>query len=165
MIKSIFMMTFNYINYIKILNLIVGTSIVLVSCKGKMTDDVIKKNVDSQLSLLQDSATISSVVNNGIVTLAGKCEGADCPTIIRNAVVDVEGVDSIINNIVMASPIDLTLRTSVLTVVARYEGIQADVVNGIVVLRGSIAKKRLKPLIDELSLLMPKRIDNQLAIK
>ena len=63
------------------------------------------------------------------------------------------------------SATDLTLRTSVQSIVTKYAGVQAEVASGEVVLRGTISRDLLEPLMTELKALNAKKIDNQLAIK
>ena len=100
-----------------------------------------------------------------MVIIYGSFDGSDCSTIIAKKIKQVQGTNSLQNNIVINTLSDLSLRTSIQSVIARYESVQADVVNGNLVLRGVILKQQLKPLIDSLSALKPKRIDNQVAVK
>jgi len=65
---------------------------------------------------------------------------------------------------VVISP-DNELRTSVNTVVSTYSGVQAEVKDGVVTLRGSIAKDRLQNLIMAIQELKPKKIENELVIQ
>jgi len=65
---------------------------------------------------------------------------------------------------VVISP-DNELRTSVNAVVSTYTGVQAEVKDGVVTLRGSIAKDRLQNLIMALQELKPKKIENELVIQ
>jgi hypothetical protein len=65
----------------------------------------------------------------------------------------------------VAAKTDLTLRTSVQTIISKYQGVQADVVAGVVILRGTIQRDQLQPLMNELSSLSAKKIDNELAVQ
>jgi len=60
---------------------------------------------------------------------------------------------------------DATLRSSVNDVMKAYNGIEADVKDGVVTLRGSIKQDDLQPLIMKVQELKPKKVENQLVIK
>ena len=60
---------------------------------------------------------------------------------------------------------DQTLRTSVDNVIKAYEGVQADIKDGVVTLRGSIKQDDLQSLIMKVQELKPKKVENQLVIK
>ena len=60
---------------------------------------------------------------------------------------------------------DATLRSSVNDVVKAYNGVEADVKDGVVTLRGNIRQADLQPLIMKVQELKPKKVDNQLVIK
>ncbi len=60
---------------------------------------------------------------------------------------------------------DTQLRTSVDALVREYNGVQAEVNDGVIVLRGSIKKDDLQKLVQKIQELRPKKVDNQLIIK
>jgi osmotically-inducible protein OsmY len=60
---------------------------------------------------------------------------------------------------------DATLRSSVNDVVKAYNGVEADVKDGVVTLRGNIKQDDLQPLIMKVQELKPKKVENQLVIK
>jgi len=60
---------------------------------------------------------------------------------------------------------DATLRTSVDNVLKSYDGVTADVKDGVVTLRGSIKQDDLQQLIMKVQELKPKKVENQLTIK
>ncbi len=60
---------------------------------------------------------------------------------------------------------DATLRSSVNDVVKAYDGVQADVKDGVVTLRGNIRQDELQTLIMKVQELKPKKVENQLVIK
>jgi hypothetical protein len=60
---------------------------------------------------------------------------------------------------------DETLRNSVNDVVKAYDGVQADVKDGVVTLRGNIKQTDLQTLIMKVQELKPKKVENQLVIK
>jgi hypothetical protein len=60
---------------------------------------------------------------------------------------------------------DETLRNNVGNVIKPYDGVSADVKDGVVTLRGSINQSDLQTLIMKVQELKPKKVDNQLVIK
>jgi len=60
---------------------------------------------------------------------------------------------------------DETLRNSVADVIKAYDGVQADVKDGVVTLRGNIKQDDLQSLIMKVQELKPKKVENQLVIK
>ena len=60
---------------------------------------------------------------------------------------------------------DATLRSSVNDLVKVYNGVEADVKDGVVTLRGSIKQDDLQALIMKVQELKPKKVENQLVIK
>lgn len=136
-----------------------------VACNDNPDDQDIQENVTKRLQENQNYKGVSAVVKDGIVTLSGKCEGDDCASEIEKNVKEVEGVQTVENNIQKDNKTDLTLRTSVQAIISKYEGVQADVAGGVVVLRGTIDRNQVQPLMNELEALHPEKIDNQLAVK
>ncbi len=60
---------------------------------------------------------------------------------------------------------DATLRTSVDNVLKSYDGVSADIKDGVVTLRGNIRQDDLQSLIMKVQELKPKKVENQLTIK
>src|SRR5688572_3817808 len=72
--------------------------------------------------------------------------------------------DKTTNTSVEINP-DATLRTSVDNVLKAYDGVTADVKDGVITLRGSIKQDDLQTLIMKVQELKPKKVENQLTIK
>lgn len=72
--------------------------------------------------------------------------------------------DTSTNTSVEINP-DATLRTSVDNVLRSYDGVSADVKDGVVTLRGNIKQDDLQSLIMKVQELKPKKVENQLTIK
>jgi osmotically-inducible protein OsmY len=137
----------------------------IVACSSKPNDEQIQENLNKQITENKEFSGISATVNNGVVTLTGICEGEDCATKAEEKVKETDGVQRVENNIQSNQGTDLTLRTSVQSIISKYEGVQADVTGGVVVLRGSINRNQVQALMNELAALQPKKLDNQLAVK
>jgi len=69
------------------------------------------------------------------------------------------------NNAPVVISTDETLRSSLKDVVKAYDGVEADVKDGVVTLRGNIRQEQLQPLIMKVQELKPKKVENQLVIK
>ena len=149
------------------------TCLLFAACKNNPSDEQIQKNVSDRLSPSANDnnnnrgfSKIQAITSQGVVTLTGECQGENCADSAATLVRNIEGVKNVVNNIQeIATETDFTLRTSVQSIISKYEGVQADVAAGIVVLRGEIQRAQLQPLMNELSALRPKKIDNQLAVK
>jgi hypothetical protein len=141
---------------------IVAVSTLVFSCGGPNDKDI-QENVTKRLQ--ENHRGINAEVADGVVTLTGTCEGENCAAQAEQQIAEVDGVKSVNNNIQANMGTDLTLRTSVQTIISKYQGVQADVAAGNVVLRGTISRDQIQPLMNELGALQPKKIDNQLAIQ
>lgn len=140
-------------------------SLQFISCNNKVSDEEITATINDSLQANENSKNITAAVHEGTVTLSGACSGENCNTDIEEKVKSIEGVESVENNITITqADTDYTLRTQVQTVISNYQGVQADVANGVIVLRGAISRSQLQPLMTELNALRPKQIDNQLAV-
>ena len=135
------------------------------ACNNNSSGDaLIQKKVAALIDSGKNYTGTEAKVDNGVVTLTGTCNGDGCVADVEKNVAKIEGVKQVVNNLSMSAT-DLTLRTSVQSIVTKYTGVQADVAAGEVVLRGTISRDLLEPLMTELKALNAKKIDNQLAIK
>lgn len=132
------------------------------SCNNR-SDAEIQTDLNKELQQGTSYQRVSAGVHDGVVTLSGTCNGDNCETQIAQKVKNIKGVDSVVNNVKPQT--DYTLRTSVQNIISKYKGVQADVADGAVVLRGTIDKSQLQPLMTELTALQPRKIDNQLALQ
>ena len=148
--------------------LVAGMS--LVSC-GSRSDEDIQKDVTNKLSQGESGsslnyANVQSTVKDGTLTLNGNCEGENCADSLGERMKAVDGVKEVKNNVKQTeAATDLTLRTSVQSIISKYQGVVADVAGGVIVLRGTIQRDQVQPLMNELSTLGAKKLDNQLAIQ
>ena len=60
---------------------------------------------------------------------------------------------------------DETLRNNVDNVIKPYDGVSAEIKDGVVTLRGNIKQDELQTLIMKVQELKPKKVENQLVIK
>ena len=141
-------------------------SFIVTSCNSKRSNEDIQQAVNDSLQANVTTKNLTATVADGTVTLSGTCEGADCVTQAGDKVKNIDGVTQVTNNVTITRQnTDYTLRTQVQNIVTKYAGVQADVANGVVVLRGSIDRSQLQPLMTALNSLQASKIDNQLAVK
>ena len=152
----------------KFMHWVLAFIILLTSCGGRSDGDI-QKAVNEKLSAMRAetrSTNVTATVKDGVVQLSGTCETPNCTDSIATVVKEVKGVKSVENKVQQSqAKTDFTLRTSVQTIISKYQGVQADVAGGVIVLRGLLSRDQLQPLMNELSALNPKKIDNQLAVQ
>ncbi len=136
------------------------------ACNNHPTDAELRQQVTDSLQANGSIKNLGVQANDGVVTLTGTCEGDNCAAGAADRLKNLDGVKSVTNNIrQVAQTTDLTLRTQVQSIITKYAGVTADVANGVIVLRGSISRGELQPLMTELSTLPAAKIDNQLAVQ
>ena len=140
----------------------------LPSCKGKNKDADISAAIQSKTQTDASFAGVNASVTDGVVTLTGQCNDENCKTNAEQAVKDIDGVKKVVNNITVAavtiSP-DNTLNAGVERIISRYGGVQAEVTDGVITLRGQLERDSLQQLMMDLNALQPKKIENQLVLK
>jgi hyperosmotically inducible periplasmic protein len=140
----------------------------LQSCKGKNRDTEINTAIQSKIQTDANLTGVNATVADGVVTLAGQCADENCKTNAENAIKDIDGVKKVVNNITVA-PVtinpDQELSSGVQRITARYEGVQGEVNDGVITLRGQLKRDSLQQLMMDLNALRPKKIDNQLVLK
>lgn len=88
-----------------------------------------------------------------------------CNTTVKETTNDVgNAIDSVHAPDVDITP-DTKLENDVEAAVAGFPGVRADVDDGVVVLKGEIAKDRLEALMKAVNDLKPKKVENQLEVK
>jgi hypothetical protein len=140
----------------------------LQSCKGKNKDADINAAIQSKTQTDANFAGVNATVADGVVTLTGQCADENCKSSAESTVKDIDGVKKVVNNItvvpVTINP-DQELTSGVQRITARYGGVQADVSDGIITLRGQLKRDSLQQLMMDLNALRPKKIENQLVLK
>ena len=140
----------------------------IFGCGQKDSD--IQANVDEKLKSNSEMTTpATTTVKDGVVTISGVCKDETCKAECEKLAAGVKGVKSVINNMTVPAPVvtkpDETLITGANQAVAAYEGVTAEVANGIITLRGSIKRTDLPKLMQAISGLQPKSVNNQLQVK
>lgn len=138
----------------------------LASCTSKPSDKEMQQNINKELSGNENYKNVNASVSNSMVTLSGDCEGENCVTEIEKVVKKDQYVDSVINNVHQKSTgIGVPLNTSLQKIISNYPGVQADISDSILTLKGSITKENLPILMKEVSSLHPKKIDDHMVVK
>lgn len=158
-----------------IITVLAFSGITLLSCKSKQTDAEIRSSVNEKIASNDNMKGLNASVKDGVVTLSGECPTDECRKDCANAIKNVKGVKAVENNIRVGSaanqpaPIEITpdeaLKNSVNDVVKEYKGVEAEVKDGVVTLRGEIKRDNLQKLIISLNELKPRKVENQLVIK
>jgi len=138
---------------------------VMASCNNKPDDKEIQDNITKELQENKNYAGVTSNVKDGIVTLSGMCEGDNCAADLEKNIKQIDGVKEVENSVVKDNSTEMTMRTSVQSIITKYPGVQADVASGSITLRGTIDKENLQSLMSDLNTLHPKKVDNQLAVR
>lgn len=162
-------------NFRLLLTILAFSGITLISCKGKQTDAEIQASINEKIASNAEMKGLTASVSNGVVSLSGECPTEECRKDCADEVKEINGVKEVQNNIRVASiaappaPVDIaadeTLKSSVNDIVKKYDGVQAEVNDGVVTLRGEIKRANLQDLIVSLNELKPKKVENQLVIK
>ena len=140
------------------------------SCNSKTSDADVKTAVDNAIAANAGPSTVSTSVNDGVVTLSGEVKDEATKTAAETAARGVNGVKSVTNNLSVTPPpvvitADDPLKASIDNTVKAYPGVSASIQDGIVTLTGEIKRADLQKLMMELNTLKPKSIENKLTIK
>jgi len=146
--------------------LIVSTT----SCNSKTSDADVKTAVDKAIAANAGPSTVSTSVNDGVVTLSGEVKDEATKTAAETAARGVNGVKSVTNNLSITPPpvvitADDPLKASVDNTIKPYPGVNATIQNGVITLTGEIKRADLQQLMAALNSLKPKSIENKLTIK
>ncbi len=120
----------------------------------------------------KEAAEVSVAVTKGEVTLTGEVAN-DADKAKAEVIAKAEkGVKSVVNNLTvkpMAAPVviaeDATLIKNVADATKDFPTVKTAIKDGVVTLTGEINKASLITLMQHLSALKPKKIDNQLTVK
>jgi osmotically-inducible protein OsmY len=111
-------------------------------------------------------------VASGVATISGQVANEAAKTTAETAVKAVKGVKSVIDNATVAPPpapvvisADDSLKTNVAAALKDVPTLKADVKDGVVTLTGEVRKTALPKVMQALSALQPKKIDNKATVK
>lgn len=142
-------------------------SFAIAACGPKDAD--IKASVDTAISGVQG---VTVQVVNGVATISGQFVDDAAKASTEALVKAVKGVKSVVDSATVAPPPppvvispDETLKTSVTAALKDFSTLSADVKDGVVTLTGEIKKADLPKVMQALSALQPKKIENKATVK
>jgi len=131
------------------------------------SDADIKAEADKAIAGVQ-GATVD--VASGVATISGQVANEAAKTTAETAVKGVKGVKSVVDNATVAPPpvvisADDSLKTNVAAALKGYPTLTADVKDGVVTLTGDVKKADLPKVMQAVSALHPKKIENKATVK
>ncbi|MEO8794616.1 MAG: BON domain-containing protein [Daejeonella sp.] len=160
-------MKLKFLNKAVIAALILGTT-VLYSCK----QDDSKIRTESQAKVTTIDSDVNVDVADGVVTLTGVVDDEAAKSAVAEAVKDVKGVKSVVNNTTVGTPdvmvnSDEELKTALdRNFTAKgVQGVNFTVVNGEVTLTGDVDRADLPKVMQAANESNPKKVINNLNIK
>ncbi|HEX8462272.1 MAG TPA: BON domain-containing protein [Segetibacter sp.] len=132
--------------------------LILVSCDQKVTDKAVKADLLTKAKSEKDFAGVRIMVENGVVTLSGKCPSAKSKSTVETTTKGVYGVKSVTNNIIIAPVVigtDHLLKQGVDSLLKEYAGVQAIVEDSIVTLEGKVESGSAPKLTTAIQSLQP----------
>lgn len=139
--------------------------VVCTSCSQKNSDKNIKADLSAKAKTDLSFAAVDFTVDDGVVTLTGKCASEKAKGEAEQTVKNINIVKGIINQIEVA-PVtvkaDFVLKQAVDSILASYPLAKAAVNGNTIVLEGKAEKKDMDKLLSGLNNLHPDKIENQL---
>lgn len=139
----------------------------LAACGPKDAD--IKVSADSAIA---GTTGVTVEVAAGVATIAGEFADSATRTATEAKVQAVKGVKSVVNNATVTPPPppvvispDDALLALVATTIQSYPTLKASVLDGVITLTGEIGRAELPTVMQALSALQPKKIDNKATVK
>jgi osmotically-inducible protein OsmY len=140
-------------------------------CKSRVKDSDVRTSVETSLRSNPDLSSVNVEIKDGVATLSGQVKDNAARESAESTVKGVKGVKSVNNNITVmpeAAPVEITaddpLKSSVTDAIKDHPGVTADVNDGVITLTGEINKTDLPRLMQKLTALKPKKVDNSKLI-
>ncbi|MFC4212950.1 BON domain-containing protein [Pedobacter lithocola] len=148
-----------------LMSMVIAATLFFVGCSPK--------DADIQAAIqANEAAGVTVAVAKGEVTLTGEVADDAAKAKAEEVAKAEKGVKSVVNNLTVkpaAAPVviteDTTLFKNVSDATKDFPTVKADVKDGVVTLTGEINKASLVGLMQRLSVLKPKKIDNKLTVK
>ncbi len=146
-------------------------SVLCVSCKSKDSD--VQAKILQKFAATPELVGASAIVTDGVATLSGEVKSQEAKEQGETIAKEISGVKSVINKLTVETPAiaapnintDSTLHAGVIDATKNFKNVTATVSDGEITLTGSIQRSQLPTLMQSLSSLKPKKINNQLTIK
>ena len=142
--------------------------VTLAACAPKDAD--IKASVDKAIAGVSG---VTVAVAEGVATISGQFADSAAKASAEAMVKGVKGVKSVVDNATITPPPpppvvispDDSLKTNVSAALKDYPTLKVDVKDGVVTLTGEVKKSDLPKVMQALSALHPKKIDNKATVK
>lgn len=148
-----------------------------LACGGGPSDAQLEKDLATTINTSYPNVTFT--VKDKVVTLSGSCPDEACKSSAESAAKGLKGVKSVTNNIEVAPAAAVTpapaspeiattdsLTTGLNSLLSAYKGVTGTVENGVITLTGEIQRDKLRPLLQSVNELKPKKVEkNKLVIK
>ena len=145
----------------------VAIGLALAACSRKDAD--VKADAEKALSGMQ-GVTVDVV--NGAAVISGQFADSAAKTTGEAAVKGVKGVKSVVDNATVTPPPapvvispDDSLKTNVSAALKDFPTLTANVKDGVVTLTGEVQRTALPKVMQALSALHPKKIENKATVK
>jgi len=142
-------------------------AVLLSACGPK--DAEIKASADSAIA---GTPGVTVEVAAGVASIAGEFADSATRMTTEEKVKAVKGVKSVVNNATVTPPPppmvispDDALLSNVATALQAFPTLSATVADGVITLTGEIGRAELPMVMQALSALQPKKIDNKAAVK
>lgn len=136
----------------------------VTACAPKDAD--IKAGVDKAIAGVEG---VTVDVASGVATISGQFADSAIMASTEALVKTVKGVKSVVVNATVVPPVvisaDDMLKTNVAAALQGFSTLTADVKDGVVTLTGEIKKADLPSVMQALSALNPKKIENKATVK
>jgi hypothetical protein len=141
----------------------VALSLALAACGPKDAD--IKATIDAAIAGTQG---VTVDVAQGVATISGEFADDAAKTATEAKIRAVKGVKSVVDNATVTPPVvispDEALKTTVAAALKEYSKLVADVKDGVITLTGEVKRSDLPKVMQALSALNPKKIDNKATV-
>jgi len=148
-----------------LMSMVIAATLFFAGCKPK--DAAIQAAIQAK-----EATGITVAVTKGDVTLTGVVDDETAKAKAEEIAKAEKGVKSVINNLTIKpveAPVviseDTVLIKNVADATKDFPTVKAEVKDGVIVLTGELKKASLITLMQHLSALKPKKIDNKLTIK
>jgi osmotically-inducible protein OsmY len=142
--------------------------LLLSGCSQQGKDKEIKADLTAKAKEDKNFAGVRFMVNNGIVTLSGECPTAQAKDKVESTVKRVYAVKEVTNNIAIAPVIigtDQQLKQGVDSILSKYPGVEAIVIDSMVRLQGQAESKDQEKLLSAVKTLQPRNLESQILFK
>ena len=152
------------------ITLILALGMSVASCK-KVNDAEVQKAAQEVLKADPSLAGVVVTVQEQVATLTGIVDDDVAKAAAESAVVAVENVKSVVNNIEVVPPapdyseLDAAINAALADAMKDHATVTAAVENGVITLTGEIRERDLPTLMQKLNALNPVQIVNNLTVK